>query len=109
MPTPLPGKDQNGGLLSMAVYLLLPRAFVFYLGMGPYIQGKSSGRIRRHQLSVRSARCLGDGPFEHLQSLPQVDMGAQQGGLSSALHAQEFCKAMGAHLCRSHLPISKKL
>lgn len=109
MPTPLPGKDQNGGLLSMAVYVLFPRAFVFYLGMGPYIQGNSSGRIRRHQLLVRSACCLGHGPFEHLRRLPQVDMGAQQGGLPSTLPAQEFYKAMGAHLCRSHMPISKKL
>lgn len=82
---------------------------MFYLGMGPYIQGKPSDRIRRHQLSVRSVHCLGVGPFEHLQRLPQVDMGAQQGGLPSTLPAQEFCKAMGAHLCRSHMSISKKL
>lgn len=82
--TPSPGKDQNGCLLSMAVYLLFPRAFVFHLGIGPYIQGKSSGRIRRHPLLVRSAQYLGDDSSEHL---PQVDMGAQQGGLPSTLSA----------------------
>lgn len=63
--TPSP-EDQNGCLLSMAVYLLLPRACVFHLGLGPYIQGKSSGRIRRHPLLVRSAQYLGDGSSEHL-------------------------------------------
>lgn len=42
----------------MAVYLLLPRAFVFYLGMGPYIQGKSSGRIRRDISSQSGLRAV---------------------------------------------------
>lgn len=57
---------------------------MFHLGIGPYIQGKSSGRIRRHPLLVRSAQYLGDDSSEHL---PQVDMGAQQGGLPSTLSA----------------------
>lgn len=30
--------------------------------------------------------------------VPQGGMGGPQGGLPSALRAQEFCKAMGAHL-----------
>lgn len=68
----------------------------------------SSSRFRRHQPSeVRSERGLGDDSSGHLRSLLQVAVGAPQGSLPSALHAREFSKAEGAHLFRSHTPISK--
>lgn len=105
--TPSPGKGQNGCLSWMALYLLFPRALVFYLGLRPHIQGTSSGRIRRHQPSVRSERGLGDDSSGYLRSLPQVAVGAQQGSLPRALHTHEFSKAEGTHLFRSHTPISK--
>lgn len=44
---------------------------------------------------------------EHLQGLPQVGTGAQQGSLPSAPHARGFCKAAGAHLSGPHTPIGQ--
>lgn len=106
---PVTRKSSKGPPLSVAAGLLFTGAFVFYSGTRPHVRGKSSGGIRRRQLSAGLSGVLGVAPLSICKGFLRWAREPPRAASPGPCTHLNSVRQVGAHPLPSCTPISKPL